>query len=566
MSRFLPLPLAALLVLGGCASTPLDPAPAATQPPASPTAVVYDGETLANLLIAEVAAQRQALPVTHSYYQQEALRTSDPGVLEQAAQLAYYLQDYPGTLTLTGPWLDRHPNNESALRLAILAHIQLGQIDQATPALDALIGHHGQQGLARLVGQGHDLSAEDNLGLIAALAPLTERYPDQAPLWYARALHQQHQGNAQQALAANRRALRLLPEHRDAQILQGLLLEENGHSWRARRHFEKLIKAHPEQRRPRISYTRMLLAKGDLARAETQLQALAEQFPDDLDLQFSLALLSLEAGANDSARQVLQALLARGHRRNEIHFYLGRAAEEEGNLSQAVEHYLQVQGQQQIRAQVQAARLFYQQGKSSEGRALMHTLHAQHPDLRDNLLLAEADMRSTHSDTQGAIQLLSQALEQDPDNVTLLYSRALAAERIDNLSLMETDLRRILLIQPEDPSALNALGYTLADRGLNLHQAFDYIQRALAQRPDDPAILDSMGWVLFRMGKAEQALPYLQKAHDAFPDPEVAAHLGEVLWALGEHRQARQLLRDSLKENPDSRHLRDTMERLGVTE
>src|SRR5690606_12879141 len=124
--------------------------------------------------------------------------------------------------------------------------------------------------------------------------------------------------------------------------------------------------------------------------------------------------------------------------------------------------------------------------------------------------------------------LLNEAVSDFPDQTDLLYSRAMTAEKLGNLGQLEADLRRMLELKPDDSVALNALGYTLADRTDRHQEAFGYISRALEQRPTDPAVMDSMGWVLYRLGQPDEALPWLQKAWQAFPDPEVASHLGEV--------------------------------------
>jgi len=308
----------------------------------------------------------------------------------------------------------------------------------------------------------------------------------------------------------------------------------------------------------------MLLAAGDTGKAEKQLAAMAEQHPEDLDLRFSLALLALEAGATEPARQQLQALLAQNYRPDEMHLYLGQAAEQAEEPAQAVDHYLKVQGPQSVRANVQAARLLYQQGNSDQASALMASLAKQHPELDTSLTITEAEMRNTIGDPAGALVLLDRAVKAEPDNTELLYSRAMIAEKTGDLAKLETDLRRVLSIDPDDASALNALGYTLANRTQRLDEAYDYISRALELRPNDPAILDSMGWVLYKRGEPKAAREYLRRAYEKFPDPEVAAHYGEVLWVLGAQHQARQVWRDTLDNNPDAPHILEVMEKLGA--
>ena len=191
--------------------------------------------------------------------------------------------------------------------------IRLGNTDAATRYLDTLIGSHGQESLGRMVSQARGLDAQGNLQLVKALAQLTEQYPDQAPLWYARAVWKEHEGELQAALDADERAIKLMPRHEDALLLKAQLLFEMGETRDALRHMKKVVKKYPEARRPRITYVRLLLATGNIGDAEKQLAILSEQNPNDLDLKFSLALLALEAGATDTAIDQLDALLAENY-------------------------------------------------------------------------------------------------------------------------------------------------------------------------------------------------------------------------------------------------------------
>ena len=568
MTRFFILPLCGLLVLQGCSSQPADTATGAPAPGTAESPPVaerhYDSEALADLLVAEVAAQRQAYGVTLGYYTDVAKSTGDITVLSQASQLAHYLEDHHQALLLSQQWLEQDPESEEALQLAILSEIRMGNTDAATRYLDTLLGAHGEQALGRLVAQARGLDAEGNLQLVQALAQLTEQYPEQAPLWYARALWQEREGNLDEALAADEEALKRMPRHEDALLLKAQLLYKLGHQQQALRHLKKLVRKYPDARRTRLAYVRMLLASGEIKQAEKQLTIMAERSPNDLDLKFSLALLALEAGAIDTARDQLQQLLAINYRPDDVHLYLAQGEEQQDNLDAAIDHYLKVEGPQAVRARVQAARLLVRQGQLEQGHALLGNLRNQHPEMITSLTLSEAEMLNSNGHGAKALALLSAALENDPDSTDLRYSRAMLAEKNGDLPQLEQDLRHILSLNPDDASALNALGYTLADRTSRLEEAHGYVARALELSPEDPAILDSMGWVLYRQGKFKEARQYLRRAYEKFPDPEVAAHYGEVLWVMGAQNQAREIWRDTLNSNPDAPHIRETMERLGA--
>ena len=189
---------------------------------------------------------------------------------------------------------------------------------------------------------------------------------------------------------------------------------------------------------------------------------------------------------------------------------------------------------------------------------------AKEPALQSQALLLLAQLMRESERAEEGFRLLDQSLRQDPQRVELLYDHAMAAERLDRLDAMEASLRRLIRARPDHAHAHNALGYSLADRGLRLEEAQALIERALQLAPDDPHILDSMGWVLYRRGQAERALEYLRRAYTLSPDAEIAAHLGEVLWTLGRLDEARRLWAEAREREPDNRTLKDTLARLNV--
>ncbi|MDD4881254.1 MAG: tetratricopeptide repeat protein, partial [Gallionellaceae bacterium] len=160
-----------------------------------------------------------------------------------------------------------------------------------------------------------------------------------------------------------------------------------------------------------------------------------------------------------------------------------------------------------------------------------------------------------------AYAVLSLALAQAPDAGDLLYDRAMIAERLGKLDVTEADLRRLIKLEPGHAHAYNALGYTLVDRTPRLEEGIALLDKALKLSPDDPFILDSMGWAQFKAGRLAEAAAYLKRAYDLRPDPEIAAHLGETLWAAGQHDEARKVWQGSLREHPDNDVLKETLSR-----
>ena len=563
--------LALAIVLAGCARSPVaddaataPPAPTASAKQDAPKVVLrnYSPDMLGDLLVAEVAAQRNIYGVTLGYYSDVARTTEDATVAEQAARLAAYLKDPVLASEMGELWLDGDDSNRDARELLALSYIEQGETAKAAEQIDVLMADHPREALISLVSQARNLDEDGNARLLAALGSLTERYPDQAPLWYARALNLEMEQQHEQALTACDKAIRLDPAHEDSLLLKARLLYELDRADEGLAFLKKTVRKQPDAKRVRVLYTRLLLEAGERDEARKQLAELDERYPEDRDLRLSLALLALEHEDDPQARATLEALLDEGYRSDEIRLYLAHIAERAGRPQQAMDYYMAVQNDNQLRARVQAARLMYSQQLDAEAHAIMNDLRDQHPDQMPALYAAESDILTQSEQPQKAVQLLSDALRELPDNSELLYARAMAAEQADNLDQLEADLTRILELKPNDPSALNALGYTLVDRTARIDEAAGYIEAAYAARPNDPAIIDSLGWLRYRQGRLDEALALLQQAYEMFPDQEVAAHLGEVLWQLGQQEQAREIWRTGLEDAPDSKAIPETLLRL----
>jgi tetratricopeptide (TPR) repeat protein len=224
--------------------------------------------------------------------------------------------------------------------------------------------------------------------------------------------------------------------------------------------------------------------------------------------------------------------------------------------------YSQVgEGEQYIAAQARYAFLLGRDNKLAEAREYLQNVKVQSDEQRAVLIQAEAQLLREARNYRESYDLLAGALERLPENADLIYDSALAAEKLDKLDVVETNLRKLIKLKPDHAQAYNALGYTLADRTDRYVEAKQYIEKALALAPEDPFILDSMGWVYFRMGDHQEGLTYLERAYKTRADPEIAAHLGELLWVKGRQSDAEKLWRESQKEHPENELLLDTMKR-----
>lgn len=548
--------------------TPDTRAPAEAAEPGTPAAhvvrppVEYDGEVLADLLIAEVAAQQRNLTLSLEHYVRAARRAESPLVRARATRLAAYVQNHELILEMAELWLAVEPAAEPR-ELAALAQISLGRPERAADHIDHLLATNPDQALASLVRHARSLDPMGNEGLLEALASLAERYPDQPSLWHARALHLHQQGHPEQALEAVQRTRKQEPAHHKAAILEAQILHELGRVDESLEQLRSLVRKNPESRQARIAYVRLLLEEGRDDTAYEQLQELADLDPHDQDLRYSLALYGLEFESPSASREALKDLLDEGYRPDQIRFYLARAAEQEGDLEDAIEHYLKVvEREHRFEARIHVARLYHETQQPEKAADLLEDLRDHYPEHLPMIYATQAELLKSHDRPDEAMALLDEALVQLPDHRDLLYARALTAERLDRVEQSLDDLARILAQDPNDVHALNARGYILTDRTDRHEEAREHIEKALAMKPDNPAIMDSMGWVLFNLGKPEEALEYLEPAWQAFPDGEVGAHLVEVLWSLDRHDEAREIWEKTHEQDPDSRHLEEVRERL----
>jgi tetratricopeptide (TPR) repeat protein len=271
----------------------------------------------------------------------------------------------------------------------------------------------------------------------------------------------------------------------------------------------------------------------------------------------------MQANDYDSAEIQLKRALDTGYSEPDVaRIYMGQLTEERKRYDEALKWYASVEpGEQFINAQARYAGVLARQGRLPEARKHLQEVNTQNAQQRVQLTQAEAQLLRDANAYQEAFDLLAQALQKMPDYPDLLYDHAMAAEKVNRVDVLEASLRKLIELRPEHAHAYNALGYTLADRNERLPEAQQLIEKALKIAPDDAFIMDSMGWVLYRRGRNREAIDYLQRAYGLRPDGDIAAHLGEVLWADGQQDQARKLWTEALKDNAPNEALQNTIRR-----
>ncbi|QPO18689.1 tetratricopeptide repeat protein [Pseudomonas sp. Y39-6] len=565
--------LLAFVFLNGCQSmapvstdgTP--PVEESTPAPEKPK--VYSSfteDTVYSLLTAELAGQRNRFDIALDNYVTQAINTQDPGISERAFRIAEYLGADQAALDTSLIWAKNAPDDLEAQRAAAIQLARSGRYDDSMTYMEKVLQGKGDTHFDFLALSAADTDQDTRNGLMKSFDRLLQKHPKNSQLVFGKALLLQQDDEAEAAL-------KLLEQNPPEEgeiapiLLRARLLQNLNRGKEAIPLLEKSIKKYPDDKRLRLTYARTLVEQDRMEDAKVQFANLVQQYPDDDELRYSLALVCLEAKAWDEAKGYLEELIERESHVDSAHLNLGRIAEENNDPQAALLEYAKVgPGNDYLPAQLRQADILMSNGRTDEAEKRLVAAREAEPDYAIQLYLIQAETLSANNQAERAWKVLQQALLQYPDDLNLLYTRAMQAEKRNDLAQMEKDLRLIIKRDPDNAMALNALGYTLSDRTTRYAEAKVLIEQAHKLNPEDPAVLDSLGWVNYRLGNLDEAERLLRQALERFPDQEVAAHLGEVLWANGKQREARQIWEKFLKEQPESPILRGTIKRLTGSE
>ena len=567
------LSLILALALGACQTSTLPTTDveetqeaAAVVPAPEPEPIVYGNFTTDQLnraILNELGGQRGYLPDAARDYYAMAMETGDLGVIRRASQFASALGDTEGMIELGRLWISKEPNSVEPHIVLSYQLLEGGRLAEAMGHMRRVLELGGNIDFTTITSRTEDLTAAQRESVIAGVRELRVDYPDDRSLHYA-LIQLLEQSELPVPAMAELTAFRdNYGNSARVMLLEAQLLLQMGQLENSIRVLATGIEEYPDNRLIRFNYARVLVQTGDLASARQQFGILAEMSPEDYETLYSMALLDLELEALTTAKRTLTRLLGVNYRANDAHFYLAYISENEGNDREAIEHYKQVRldSNNFVAAQRQAIRLLIESENFDEAHEWAVTVSEGNPRLQVLLTTVETDALMAEGHLDRAQTLLDDTIAQYPTDTDLLFARSLVSERRGDMAAAEVDLRRIIELQPEDARALNHLGYTLADRTDRHEEALALLERAIAASPDDPAIIDSLAWAQYKVGRYEEALANLQRAYAVFPDPEVASHLGEVLWVMGRRDEANKIWDDALRERPDSELLKNVIER-----
>ena len=530
-------------------------------------------QLLFQLLAADLAAQRGEVGSAWSTYMSIARQTRDPRVARRAAEIAISARALDEAIQSAQLFRELAPQSRAATQMLETLLLGAGRLKDVEPMLVERLARSRAEGTlpATYAQLQRSLQrVQDRAGAWQMIRRVSEPDLGLAAARLARAQFAAAAGDVEASAAEAREAMRLAPDDENAVVAAARATHQlPGRKSEALEMLERFLQRQPMALEARYAYARLLIADGRPEDARSQLERALAQQPSSPAVLFSLAQLAYQVKQPDEARRHLQRYLdlPRSVPRDNAPalLFMAQLDEEAGRLDAAVDWLSKVpRGDEFVPATVRRALLMGRQGKVEAAREVLRDAPVTSQRERVQMLSAESQLLREAGRNQDAFDVLDKGLERMPDQPDLLYDHAMAAERIDRLPVMEASLRRLIALRPEHAHAYNALGYTFADRNVRLDEARSLIEKALQIAPDDAHILDSMGWVLFRQKDYPRALEYLRQAYDKRPEAEIAAHLGEVLWAMDRRDEARALWREARGREPDNTTLRETLARLNV--
>ena len=539
------------------------------QPVSSPVRepVNLDGDSLFNLLAAEFAGNSGDINASLQYYRQASESIEDSRIAARAAYIALYGEDYEEALAALNRWHELEPDSTELSRMYGVTYLKLEQPKKAVPYIKKTLsrsrGESADKALTVKQMLAKDATVDDAYIVLQEL----NNNPDEKNkhLMVLQSRYAAQLKKYDESLALLDEVLIIDPSLHEVLIIKARILSSQGKHDEAAVLIKQVLEELPDNNALRLQYARMLVEQRNLPAAVEQYSILSEKLPDDGEIILSLALLNIEVKNLDEAIASLEHLIEIDKKVSIANYYLGRIAQNQSDEKQAIAHYLRVKtGDYRFDSQLRIGVLLSILGKPDEGLAKLEALAEQQTSwtLRVKTYLAQGEILRKQNRYKEGVEMYSRALQQNREDTTLLYARGLMAEKVDRLDMAEADLLKVISKEPDNANALNALGYTLADRTARYKEALKYIQRAAELVPDDPAILDSLGWVSYRLGKMDDAIKWLSKAFEKLEDAEIAAHYGEVLWHSDQKDEAREIWNKGKKQNADNPVLIETLDRI----
>ncbi|MFD2365459.1 tetratricopeptide repeat protein [Pseudoduganella sp. GCM10020061] len=559
-------------LVSACAVAPQAPEAAAPKQ-AAPAAPAANSDLMYRVTKAEMEFREGRYEAAYLSMYAAAQQSRDARLAKRAAEMALAVRRLDDTMAAVRLWRELDPASEEAEQYQLALALQGNELDVVEQLLRDRIARADGDARGRALFEAQQLMSRsrDKKAGARVMERLAQPYAAtfEGQIVLSQAMHTM--GEREVAVTHANRALEMKP---DSQLAALALAQSAGGDEASIAVLERFLKAHPNAREVRIAYSRALVERKDYAKARTELAKAVEDKPDDPAALYALGMLEMHLGDHVAAEKHLTRFVeALSYQPNEgrdltrVYLMLAQAAEERGDFAKAESWLDKVDGEDAeavLMAQLRRAQLLARKGDIKGARALLATLKPLGVEGQVQVALTEGQVLRDANMHKEAYELLRGAVARFPAEMDVLYDFALAAERAGHHAEMEKSLRTVIQKAPDAHHAYNALGYSLAERGVRLREARGLIAKAMAMAPEDPFIMDSMGWVEYRLGKKAEAERLLRGAWSRRKDPEIGVHLADVLWHAGKKEEARKILREVRTGDPKNEALRRMLARLKV--
>lgn len=516
------------------------------------------------LMVAEIALNQGDTALAVKHYLEVARSQESPEIAERAVRVAVYGQNLEAAVEAAQRWIELEPKRVEARQVIAAIYVRQNKVEEALTYLDGLIRSSeldDAELFPPLLGiLAREKSAETVLAVSRRIAA---EYPRRAHAQFLHGMLAAQNDRPEEALEFLNRSL-AIAEIDGVHSARAKVLLRLGRAGEAVASLRKAVASNPDDKNLRLTYARLLVDVKQYEIARTEFEKLHQDSPGDAELLYTLGLLSLESQRLDDAEKYMMMLVRLKQREGEAQYYLGRINENRKRYEDAIEWYQKVfVGEYKFDARLRVADMLGVLGRTDAAVAHLDDMlkGSQSNGSLVRIYISKGELLRSARRYPQAMEVFNTALGIVPGNNDLLYARALVAEKLGRIDILEADIRAILKTEPDNAHALNALGFTLADQTERYQEAYGYIKRAIEIMPDAAAITDSWGWVHYRLGDYEKAISLLRKALSQFDDAEISAHLGEVLWVSGSRQEAQQIWQRALKKSPDSPVLQNVMQR-----
>ncbi|MET3107696.1 tetratricopeptide (TPR) repeat protein [Oxalobacteraceae bacterium GrIS 1.18] len=531
-------------------------------------------EIFFKIVSSEVAFKRGEFAEAYATLMELGQKTHDPRLPKRALEMALLAKQPAQAFYASRFWYEYAPHSEEALQY----YLGFLVLNNDYPAVKSLVGKKlenaspKERGLIILQTQRLVMRSANKDASFKLLEDICQPYPDYLESHLALAQAAFASNNSTRAMIEARAALKVDPGSQIAVLTVAQVSASPEESLKVLADF---LSQNPGAHEVRRAYAGMLVEQKQYAEARSQFNLLLAEKPDDAAVLYTLGVLALQMNDAPAAEKNLKAFVGmvdatQSEQRDPTtaYLYLSQIADDKKDGAAAMAWLNKIQSYDgknaaYFNAQLRLAVLKSKYESLERAREFLHEMNGS-PEEKVQIIQLDAELLRNAGRDQEAIALLQEAIKNNPDNPDLLYDFAMMAEKFDRIDEMETALRHVIAINPENQHAYNALGYSLADRNIRLPEARILIEKALALAPDDAFIMDSMGWLEFRENKAQSALTYLERAYKIRPDADIAVHVGEVLWSLGEQQKAIAIWREAKQKDPKNASLKNTLERLKV--